>query len=204
MEGLQGPTSLLSMQSKIKANTAAIAAGGGGGSTPKQGFSPINIASCAQAEFFEGEGNTILYLTIAEETMSIDRCTIWGVDSPGDGQVEVKYYRYGTGWGGAGSIPFLGATSAATLGDGPNDITLTAVAGGGGDTVTAGETIIVGIRRLAGTFNAVSDFGLSSKLYGVRPSNGEIPMPFPATTPEEGSEDWVDTDMRPAMTLWKA
>ena len=172
---------------------------------PKQGFSPINIASCAQTEGFEATGNTILYLTIAEETMSIDRCTVWGIESSaGNGQVEVKYYRYGTGWGSAGSIPFLGATSAATLGDGPNDITLTPVGGGGGDTVTAGETIIVGIRHLAGTFKAVSDNGVSSKLYGVRASNGEVPMEFPATTPADASDDWVATDIRPAMTLWKS
>ena len=173
---------------------------------PKQGFSPINIASCAQTENFEATGNTILYLTIAEETMSIDRCTIWGIESDAadPGQVEVKYYRYGTGWGSAGSVPFLGATSAVTLGDGPNDITLTAVAGGGGVTVTAGETIIVGIRHVSGTFNALSDTGTSSKLYGVRPSDEEVAMPFPATLPELESEAWIETGIRPAMTLWKA
>jgi hypothetical protein len=180
------------------------AAGGGGGSTPKQGFSPINIAACGATEAFEQTGNTILYLTIAEETMAIDRCTVWGIESSANnGQVEVKYYRYGTGWGSAGSVPFLGATSAATLGDGPNDISLVTQEGQT-NTVTAGETIIVGIRHLAGTFKAVSDSGISSKLYGVRASNGEVPMEFPATTPADASDDWVATEIRPAMTLWKS
>lgn len=245
MSGLNGPNAMLSMQSKINANTKAIAAGGGGGGStiivkqedttltgittldflsgatvsedpsgtatiaisaaaPRQGFSPINVASCAVTEMFEAAGNTILYLTIAEETMAIDRCTIWGIaSSANNGQVEVKYYRYGTGWGSAGSVPFLGATSAATLGDGPNDISLL-TEDGQTNTVTAGETIIVGIRHVAGTFNAVSDTGFNSKLYGQRPSNGEVPMAFPVETPAVESEDWIETNSRPAMTLWKA
>ena len=136
--------------------------------------------------------------------MAIDRCTIWGIESSANnGQVEVKYYRYGTGWGSAGSVPFLGATSAATLGDGPNDISLL-TEDGQTNTVTAGETIIVGIRHVAGTFNAVADNGMSSKLYGQRPSNGEVPMSFPVETPAKESEDWIETNMRPAMTLWKS
>jgi len=182
---------------------AKITIAGGGGSSAPNGFSPLNIASCDGSINFESLGETVLYLTIAENNMSMDMCTVWALNDGGaPSTIDIHAYRYDTGWGSAGSVPFA-IGSSTTVVDGPNDITL-AAAEAQTLNVVAGESIIIGIRRAAGACVIASANGLADRNLAQYPQDQELAVEFPEISPAIDDEAWIETNYRFGITFWEA
>ena len=184
---------------------------GGGGSAAKTGFSPVNLGSSDTSFAFDVNSLWgVIFLTKVEETMSLDNITIYGTGQevqpdPADGDIEIMIYNWGTGWNSAGSTKKCGG-SLATCGYGPNEIALSAEVGED-LLVEAGENIMIAIRKVSGTFDAVAASCRSEKMYTQRPfaEEGSPTVDFPTLTPDTDPSNptWEPAGYAPACTLWE-
>ena len=114
-------------------------------------------------------------------------------------------YNWGTGWNSAGSTKKCGGT-LLTCGYGPNEIALGAEEGQN-LLVTAGENIMIAIRKVSGTFDAVAASCRSEKMYTQRPQTEMEPIEvaFPTLTPDTDNtnSNWQGAGYAPACTLWE-
>lgn len=165
----------------------------GSGGAVSQGFSPMPVALCGNALAMTTAYN-YYYLTIAEVDMTLGNLTLWGKSTGETGTVDFAVYRYPWGTGALmGTATLTGATY------GPNNKVITE-ASPGSLAVTAGESIIVAIRRTTGTWNTISDNGLNDAMYGMVDTTGSA---FPSTAPTVGGEITA-SGKRFALTLWES
>jgi len=157
------------------------------------GFSPIPVALCGNALTLTTSYN-YYYLTVAEVDMTVANVTLWGKSTGETGTIEFAVYRYPWGTGALmGTATMTGATY------GPNNKVITE-ASPGSLVVTAGENIIVAIRRTTGTWNTIEDNGFVDAMYGMVDATGSA---FPSTAPTAGGE--IDASgKRFALTLWES
>lgn len=165
----------------------------GSGGAVSQGFSPMPVALCGNALAMT-TGYNYYYLTVAEVDMTVANVTLWGKSTGETGTIEFAIYRYPWGTGALmGTASMIGATY------GPNNKVITE-ASPGSLAVTAGENIIVAIRRTSGTWNTISDNGLNDAMYGMVDATGSA---FPSTAPTVGGEITA-SGKRFALTLWES
>lgn len=157
------------------------------------GFSPIPVALCGNALTLTTAFN-YYYLTVAEVDMTVANVTLWGKSTGETGTIEFAVYRYPWGTGALmGTATMTGATY------GPNNKVITE-ASPGSLVVTAGENIIVAIRRNTGTWNTIEDNGFVDAMYGMVDATGSA---FPSTAPTAGGEITA-SGKRFALTLWES
>ena len=181
------------------AGTAVVTVSGGG-SAPKTGFSPTNIAMCSEEMNFDGTTYWgAFFLSVVEETMTINRCDVFGVDEFETGDVEVMIYRYGWGSGAAVGL------ASGSCGYGPTSLSFIAQDGQTLD-FTAGDKILIAIRRTSGSWRSIATNCFSEKMYCQTPQVPEPPasVDFPSTAPVVSDEAWGNGDFVPAMTLWES
>lgn len=181
------------------AGTAVVTVSGGG-SAPKTGFSPTNIAMCGEEMDFDAITYWgAFFLSVVEETMTINRCDVFGVDEFETGDVEVMIYRYGWGSGAAVGL------ASGSCGYGPNTLSFVVQDGQTLD-FTAGDKILIAIRRTSGSWRSIATNCFAEKMYCQIP---QIPEPaasvdFPTTAQVVSDEAWLEYDFVPAMTLWES
>ena len=181
------------------AGTAVVTVSGGG-SAPKTGFSPTNVAMCSEELDFDAITEWgAFFLSVVEETMTINRVDVFGVDEFDTGDVKVMIYRYGWGTGAAVGL----ATGAC--GYGPNTLSFVAQDGQTLD-FTAGDKILIAIRRTSGSWKSPAANCFDEKMYCQIPNVPEPPaaVDFPLTAPVISAEEWTNSGFVPAMTLWES